>query len=136
MAVNQPNPLQSDAALLDAYSEPVVAAVETVAPSVVRIELSRGGGSGVIVTPDGLAVTNCHVVQRDQRMSVTLPDGRSVRVDLVGAAPIPTLRWCGSKGARCRGRASTPFHAGVPSGTGPVLRNRQQHGPARGVAAS
>jgi S1-C subfamily serine protease len=63
--------------LLDAYSRAVVDAVEAVGPSVVKIDAERGGGSGVIFTPDGLALTNCHVVDRAARLSVTLPDGRS-----------------------------------------------------------
>jgi len=77
-------PQPDDSELLDAYSSAVIRAVERVGPAVVKIEVKGGGGSGVIFTPDGLILTNCHVVERAGDLSVVMPDGRSARADLVG----------------------------------------------------
>jgi S1-C subfamily serine protease len=73
-----------DAALLDAYSSAVIHAVETVGPAVVKIEAPRGGGSGVLFTPDGLILTNSHVVDGAGALTVVMTDGRSRRADLIG----------------------------------------------------
>jgi S1-C subfamily serine protease len=80
----QTEPVPGDDALLDAYSRAVIHAVELVAPAVVKIDAERGGGSGFVFTPDGLTLTNHHVVSGSRRISVTLPDGRSMRADPVG----------------------------------------------------
>lgn len=77
-------PQPSDSTLLDAYSDAVIRAVERVAPAVVKIDVRGGGGSGVIFTPDGFLLTNNHVVDGGGPVEVTLPDGRSMRGDVVG----------------------------------------------------
>src|SRR3954464_8405798 len=77
-------PQANDAALLDAYSAAVIHAVETVGSAVVKIEAARGGGSGVLFTPDGLILTNCHVVEKSGPLTVVMTDGRSAVADLIG----------------------------------------------------
>jgi S1-C subfamily serine protease len=85
----------SDGSLLDAYSRAVVDAVETVAPAVVHVEVAgvrngrraEGTGSGVVISPDGLILTNNHVIDGAQRVSVALSDGRKFTARALGRDP-------------------------------------------------
>jgi S1-C subfamily serine protease len=72
--------------LLDSYSRAVMSAVDVVGPSVVKVD-AGGTGSGFIFAPDGLILTNSHVVAHAKHIGVTLPDGRDLVADLVGDDP-------------------------------------------------
>jgi S1-C subfamily serine protease len=84
-----------DQELLDAYSRAVIDVVDRVGPAVVRLAVhggdngrSRGGtGSGVIVAPDGLILTNSHVAGTASRIDVTTADGQDLHARLVGDDP-------------------------------------------------
>jgi S1-C subfamily serine protease len=76
-----------DDELMDAYSRAVTGAVARVAPAVVNVEARSGAGSGFVFTPDGLILTNSHVIAGVDTTWVTLLDGRRVRADVLGDDP-------------------------------------------------
>jgi S1-C subfamily serine protease len=55
------------------------------------VEAETGTGSGVVVSADGVIVTNNHVVQDAERVRVRLSDGRSADAKVVGTDPISDL---------------------------------------------
>jgi S1-C subfamily serine protease len=85
-----------DAELLDAYSQAVVNVVEKVSPAVISVqgrkdEKQAGSGSGFVITPDGYAVTNSHVVGGRPRLLAETTDGDHIHVDVIGDDPATDL---------------------------------------------
>src|SRR5882757_84545 len=89
-------PAAGDAALLDAYSQAVIHVVETVSPAVISVSARDangrgGGGSGFIVTPDGYAITNSHVVDDRSQLEAETAEGDRLRAEIVGDDPATDL---------------------------------------------
>ena len=81
--------------LLDAYSSAVVRVVEAVSPSVVHVQvrgsrggmLAQGSGSGTILSPDGIVLTNNHVVEGAAAIELALNDARRMPARILGRDP-------------------------------------------------
>jgi S1-C subfamily serine protease len=89
-------PAAGDAALLDAYSQAVIHVVETVSPTVISVSARGtdgrgGGGSGFIVTPDGYAITNSHVVDNRPKLEAETAEGDRLRAEIIGDDPATDL---------------------------------------------
>jgi serine protease Do len=89
-----------DAEALDAYSRTVTEVADRLGPSVANLRVSRrtrrgraeGGGSGVVITPDGFMLSSAHVVSASNRGGrATFQDGRELRVEVVGTDPLSDL---------------------------------------------
>jgi serine protease Do len=83
------------------FDWPAVRVAEMVTPSVVGIvtfagtpdgpTLPRGAGSGIVYRPDGVVVTNDHVVAKASVIKVILPSGRVLPARLLGDDPLTDL---------------------------------------------
>jgi S1-C subfamily serine protease len=94
----------ADADLLDAYSHAVVAVVSQVGAAVVNIGAAdargrRGAGSGVMVAPDGYLLTNNHVVEHAESLTVSFTDGTEAAAELVGRDPATDLAVLRARGS-------------------------------------
>jgi serine protease Do len=82
---------------LDAYSTIVTSVAERLGPSVANLRIfnrrrSAGGGSGVVITPDGFVLTSAHVVAgTGARVRASFTDGSDVAASLVGADALSDL---------------------------------------------
>ena len=86
----------NDQALLDAYSNAVIGVTERVGPAVVRVETGpkvrntreRGGlGSGIVISPDGLVLTNSHVVGTSKEIRLRDTEGVVTDARVLGVDP-------------------------------------------------
>ncbi len=98
----QPGPAGApdDQEALDAYSNVTTRVAEVLMPSVASIRVARrqwrgpqgeGGGSAVVITPDGFMLTSAHVVVGTDRGSATFADGREFGLDVIGTDPLSDL---------------------------------------------
>ncbi|HEX6680102.1 MAG TPA: trypsin-like peptidase domain-containing protein [Gaiellaceae bacterium] len=85
---------------LDAYSRAVIAVAERLTPSVANLRVSRrvrggrqlaGGGSAVVITPDGFMLTSAHVIERTDGGRASFVDGRELDFEVVGSDPLSDL---------------------------------------------
>ncbi len=81
---------ETSISMLDTLSEGIAAVVDKIGPAVVRVETPRRGraagglGSGVIISPDGLVLTNSHVVNGHRELRLTDTEGRVMEAGLIG----------------------------------------------------
>src|SRR3954452_13306888 len=99
----------NDQALLDAYSNAVIGVTERVGPAVVRVETGpkvrslreRGGlGSGIVISPDGLVLTNSHVVGSSKEIRLQDIEGFVTDAHVLGTDPDTDLALLRADGAR------------------------------------
>jgi serine protease Do len=80
-----------DEEAFDAYSEAVMRVAERLSPSVASLRTRHGGGSGVVITPDGFLLTSAHVVGSARRVHASFTDGRELEASIVGTDPLSDL---------------------------------------------
>ena len=85
---------------LDAYSTVITRVAEQLTPSVANVRVTRrvwqgqaadGGGSGVVITPDGFILTSAHVMAGTERGSASFVDGREFGIETAGTDPLSDL---------------------------------------------
>ncbi len=84
--------VSQDEDLLDAYSSAVVGVVERMSASVVHVQVrgrsrGMGSGSGTILSPDGIVLTNNHVVEGASGIDLALNDARKIPARVLGRDP-------------------------------------------------
>src|SRR6059058_2456150 len=99
--ISSPPSEVSEEEALDAYSLTVTTVAERLSPSVANLRVSRrvrggrildGGGSGVVITPDGFTLTSAHVVARTEgKGRASFVDGRELDFEVVGSDPLSDL---------------------------------------------
>jgi S1-C subfamily serine protease len=105
-SVSRSHPEPKGAPILDAYSQAVIEVAEQLRPAVVNVSVwgrrhspwedpPSGNGSGIVVAPDGLVVTNYHVVENARRVELVFADGEEAEAEVLGldlASDLAVLR--------------------------------------------
>src|SRR5580765_932532 len=99
--ISSPASEPSEEEALDAYSLAVTSVAERLTPSVANLRVSRrvrggrrldGGGSGVVITPDGFTLTSAHVVARTEGAGrAAFADGHEEDFKVIGSDPLSDL---------------------------------------------
>src|SRR5437764_9073814 len=101
--------LEEETIALDAYSTIVTSVAELVIPSIASLQVShrtrngrlaQGGGSAVVITPDGFLVTSAHVVDGAHKGIAAFADGREFDIEVVGRDPLSDLAVVRTKGTK------------------------------------
>jgi S1-C subfamily serine protease len=146
--------------ILEQFSAAATQVVEASAPAIVSVRISRPGpvpspfhsggyeigsaGSGVVVEPNGLVLTNSHVVSRAKSVTVTFIDGMTAPATVIGvddetdlavlrvdASALPHLHWTDPQEVRPGlfvmalgrpGGGQIAVTTGIVSATGRTLR--------------
>lgn len=91
--VGVPASPSADSEILDAYSHAVTSVADSVGPAGVRVEVRNknsrpaGVGSGVVIAPDGLVLTNSHVVEGAKEVWLQDAEGRVMDARRLGEDP-------------------------------------------------
>lgn len=101
-------PAPDEKVYFDAYSDAVSTVVDRIGPAVVRVDTrtrdgqaGRGGiGSGVVISPDGLVLTNAHVIGGAQEIHLSDTEGRTTDARLLGIDPDTDLALLRADSAR------------------------------------
>ncbi|MGH7195034.1 MAG: S1C family serine protease [Candidatus Saccharimonadales bacterium] len=102
----------TDTDILDAYSNAVTAVADRVGPAVLRVEVRGpngrpgGVGSGVVIAPDGLVLTNCHVLEDAKDIRLQDAEGRVMEARKLGEDPDTDLALLRAGSARDLSSAS------------------------------
>ena len=72
--------LEGDFSTLETPENALLEVIATLESTVVRIDTNRGGGSGVIISSSGYVLTNLHIIQGVNIITVTLASGETYDV--------------------------------------------------------
>ncbi|WP_106185581.1 S1C family serine protease [Umezawaea tangerina] len=90
-ALNAPKPAQQSS---NAPAGSIESVAQSVLPSVVKLQLSGGEGSGIVISSDGQILTNNHVVEgaaAGGQIQIVFQDGKTTTATIMGRDPSSDL---------------------------------------------